>query len=56
MNMPFMPHEALEVGSIGARAREAIGEGEWALQQAAGGQMAAHEALAQGNVLTNSVR
>jgi hypothetical protein len=56
MNMPFMPHEAQEVGSLAARARQAIGEGEWALQQAAGGQLAATEALAQGNVLTNPVR
>jgi tetratricopeptide (TPR) repeat protein len=56
VGLPFMPHEANDVGVLAARTREAIGDSEWARQQEAGGRLALTDALVEGGALANSVQ
>jgi hypothetical protein len=56
VGLPFMPHEANDVGVLAARTREAIGESGWTRQQEAGGRLALTDALVEGRALANSVQ
>jgi len=56
LGMPMMPHEEAESGAVAARARSAIGDAEWARQEAAGRQLALADAVAEGRALVNEVR
>ena len=56
VSMPLMPYELVEVDGLATRTRVAIGEPEWARQQAAGGALTLTESLAEGSALANSVR
>ena len=56
VGLPMMPREAEGVVALAARAREAIGETEWASQQDAGGQLSLTDAVAQAGLLANSVQ
>jgi tetratricopeptide (TPR) repeat protein len=56
VGLPFMPHEANDVGALAARTREAIGDSEWTRQQEAGGRLSLTDALVEGSALANSVQ
>jgi hypothetical protein len=56
LGTPLMPHEEKEVGGLAARTRAAIGDVEWSSQQSAGYRLSLADALAEGNVLANSVQ
>ena len=56
VSMPLMPYELVEVDGLATRTRVAIGEPEWARQQAAGGALTLTESLAEGSAFANSVR
>jgi non-specific serine/threonine protein kinase len=56
VNLPMMPHEADEALALAARSRAAIGDAEWARQEAAGRQLSLADAVAAGSALVNEVR
>jgi tetratricopeptide (TPR) repeat protein len=56
VNLPMMPHEAAEALALATRSRAAIGDAEWARQEAAGRQLSLADAVAAGSALVNEVR
>jgi tetratricopeptide (TPR) repeat protein len=56
VNLPMMPHETEEALALAARSRAAIGDAEWASQEAAGRQTSLADAVAAGSVMVNEVQ
>jgi non-specific serine/threonine protein kinase len=56
LGTPLMPHEEKEVGALATRTRATIGDAEWSSQQSAGYRLSLPDALAEGNLLANSVQ